>query len=111
MPYPTLHDDGHTVTLDLHGLTVADALDLAVKVVREAARRGRARVRLIHGSSTSSRLERNRTIKHGLHDLLDRGAFSQAVTQVWSDDDSLLLALPIVPHPDPTRLSLLSLWR
>ncbi len=74
MPYPTLDDDGQTVTLDLHGATVDEALGLARRVVAAAARRGRRNVRIIHGRSTSDRPTRDRTIKQALHDLLDRGA-------------------------------------
>ncbi len=53
MVYPRLTDDGRCVVLDLHGVRVAEARALVLRVVAEAARRGRAQVRLIHGSSTT----------------------------------------------------------
>ena len=51
MPFPKLNDDGHTVTLDLHGVPVEDALALAARLVHVAARRGRSNVKLVHGQS------------------------------------------------------------
>lgn len=106
MPYPRLEDDGRTVTLDVHGATVEEATRVVHAVLREAARRGRARVRVIHGSSTSAVLYRNRTIRHALHDLLDAGAFDAHVTSAWRAEDSLLLSLDATATPDPARLTL-----
>lgn len=106
MPSPKLEDDGHTVSLDLHGATVSEALRLVRATVREAARRGRNRVRVLHGSSTSSVLYRNRTIRHALHDLLDEGALDAHVTSAWRADDHLLISLDATAASDPTRLTL-----
>ncbi len=105
MPYPRLDDDGRTVTLDVHGATVVEAVRVVRATLREAARRGRARVRVIHGSSTSSALYRNRTIRHALHELLDAGALD-CVTSAWRAEDSLLLGLDATAAPDPARLTL-----
>lgn len=106
MPHPWLHDDGTTVTLDLHGATVDEAIDLARLTVREAARRGRRSVRLIHGASTSRRLAPNRTIKHALHDLLDNDGFDVAFTGSWRDDVAVTLALDLTTAADPRPLRL-----
>lgn len=103
---PRLDDDGHTATLDLHGATVEEALVLAERLVREAARRGRSSVKLIHGQSTSSRLYHNRTIKHSLYDLLDRGALDDVVAHAWRADGHLLLALDVTASSDPTPIRL-----
>ena len=106
MPSPRLDDDGHTATLDLHGATVEEALALAVRLVHEAARRGRSAVKLVHGQSTSSRLYLNRTIKHSLYDLLDRGALDDVVVHAWRAEGHLLLALDVTASSDlaPIRL-------
>ena len=88
---PRLDDDGHTVTLDLHGALVEDALALTVRLVREAARRGRTTVKLVHGHSTSSRLYQNRSIKHALHDLLDRGTLRNVVVHAWRAEGAVLI--------------------
>jgi hypothetical protein len=107
MPFPTLTDNGQTVTLDLHGATVNDAVDLAVRVVREAARRGRSSVKLIHGTSTSETAYDRRSIKNELHDLLDRGAFGEAITSDWRADTYLLLSLHLGAAINPTPMRLL----
>lgn len=106
MPYPTLQDDGYTVTLDLHGAAVDEALDLTRQVVREAARRGRSSVKVVHGTSTSDAAHGNRSIKHALHDLLDRQALEASITSDWRADSHLLLALGLnaTRNPNPIRL-------
>ena len=106
MPFPKLDDDGHTATLDLHGMSVDEATALAQRLVREAARRGRSTVKLVHGQSTSSRLYQNRTIKHGLYDLLDRGALDDVVGQDWRAEGHLLLALDVTASSNPTPIRL-----
>ncbi len=106
MPIPRLEDDGQTVTLDLHGATVDEAVRMVYATVREAARRGRDRVRVLHGSSTSSVRYRNRTIRNALHELLDDGAFDAQVTSSWRTDDYVLLSLDATAPFDPARLSL-----
>ena len=107
MPYPRIDDDGQTVTLDLHGAPVDEALRLTKRLVCEAARRGRRTVKIVHGQSTSSRLYQNRTIKNALYDLLDRGALGDAVTQAWRADGHLLLSLDLTAAADPRPIRLL----
>ncbi len=106
---PRLDDDGATVTLDLHGATVPEAEALALRVVAEAARRGRSEVRLIHGTSTSSRLYRNRTIKHALHALLADSAFDAWITGELESESVLTLTLDLTVARDPRPLRLLDL--
>lgn len=103
---PKLVDDGQTVTLDVHGATVDDALRTVRRVVAIAEQRGRSSVRVIHGSSTSSRLYRNRSIKHALHEALDGGRFGVAVVSDWRADDVtvLSLALGAAQNTRPIRL-------
>ena len=108
MPHPRLDDDGQTVTLDLHGARVAEALRLATSVVVEAARHGRTTVRLVHGSSTADR-GAERTIKGALHDAVDRGDFDQHVTSSFAQDTVLILGLAPAPSPRPGRLRLADL--
>lgn len=104
MPAPRLHDDGQTVTLDLHGARVDEALELTRRVLRLAARRGRHQVRLIHGASTSDVRYRNRTIRHALLDALDAGTLPH-VTAAWPAEGHLLLSLDVTARPDPARLT------
>ena len=101
-----LDDDGATLTLDLHGLPVDEAVRVARRTVRLAASRGRATERLVHGASTSSSLYRNRTIKHALHDALAHGDLAPA-TGGLRTDAVLILALPVPSssNPAPIRLS------
>jgi DNA-nicking Smr family endonuclease len=65
---PHIRDDGATVEVDLHGLTVDDAVYFAGRLLSVAIRRGRTRLTFIHGASTSDPRLRNRTIKHALQD-------------------------------------------
>ena len=102
---PRLDDDGQTVTLDLHGATVAEALDLTDALLAEAARRGRATVRLVHGASTTD-AGVHRTIKTALHDALDDGDFDRWVASSFKTDGALVLGLaPASPHPGRLRLA------
>ena len=75
--------------------------------MREAARRGRGTVKIVHGQSSSSRLYENRTIKNALYDLLDRGALGEAITHAWRADGHLLLSLDITAAADPSPIRLL----
>ena len=102
---PRLRDDGHEVTLDLHGATVDEAERLIRSTVRLAAARGRSRLNVVHGASTSSRLYRNRTVRHALYELLDGGALVE-VTSEFRREGSCLLGLDAAQARDASRLSL-----
>lgn len=102
MPF-RLHDDGQAVTLDLHGATVNEAEGLIRRTVRLAATRGRSRLTVIHGASTSDRRYRNRTIRHTLYDLLDDGALDE-VTSEFRNEGSCLLGLAAAAN-DPRRIT------
>ena len=108
MPLPRLDDDGQSVTLDLHGVRVPDALDLAHSVVVQAARYGRHTVRLIHGTSTADRGVAQ-TIKGALHDALEEGAFDRHVTSSFRGEGMLTLGIAPAPSPRPGRLRLADL--
>jgi len=109
MARPSLHDNGQTVVVDLHGLSVAQALELVVEIVRVAGKRGRQSIRFIHGSSTSSRLYDNGTIKHTLSEWLE-GAHKRGEIASWvAYGDESLVALPVSNTSDPNTISLLEL--
>ena len=101
---PQLDDDGRIVTLDLHGATVDEAIDLTYSTLRLAEERGRTRLKLIHGSSTTD--GNRRTIKSALHDLLDRGKLGRHATNVIRSQNSLVLALDLAATTDPTPIEL-----
>lgn len=104
MASPQLDDDGNIVTLDLHGATVDEAIDLTFRTLRLAEDRGRTRLKLIHGSSTTG--TNRRTIKSALHDLLDRGELGRHATNVIRSQDTLVLALDLTATSDPTPIQL-----
>ncbi len=106
---PRLTDDGTTVTLDLHGASVDDALDLVHRTASLAAQRGRPTLRLVHGTSTSDPRARNRTIKHALHGLLDDGTLPEAQSDVRLDGETVV-SLPLGTRRDPTPLRLLDVY-
>ncbi|WP_420457445.1 Smr/MutS family protein [Rubrivirga sp.] len=110
MPHLRLDDDGQSVTLDLHGARVAEALDLARAAVAQAASHGRRTVRLIHGTSTADR-GADRTIKGALHQALDDGDFDRAVTSSFRGEGTLTLGLHPAASPAPGRLRLADLRR
>ena len=106
MPSPTLDDDGESVTLDLHGATVHEALVLTRDVLRVADRRGRAEVTLVHGHSTSDVQGHSRTIKNELRRLVERGDFDHVVRGVRRDRGRLVLKLNLTGRSNPKRLQL-----
>jgi hypothetical protein len=93
MVRPRLTDDGRTVVLDLHGASVDGASELIRRVSALASGRGRGTLRVVHGTSTSDPLARNRTIRHALHDLLDAGELRPFVVDAVRDEGHTLLAL------------------
>ena len=101
---PKLHDDGSSVTLDLHGTTVDEAIDLTFRTVYLAEERGRARLKLIHGSSTSG--GGHRTIKQALYELLDEGSLGAHATSTMRSRDYLVMALDLTAARDSTRIRL-----
>jgi hypothetical protein len=105
MGSPQIDDDGTVVTLDLHGATVNEAIDLTYRTLRLAEERGRTRLKLIHGSSTTGD-GNHRTIKSALHDLLDRGELGSHATNVIRSKNSLVLALDLTATQDPTPIRL-----
>mgnify|MGYP006272482077 CR=1 FL=1 len=108
MPTPNLTDDGTTVTLDLHGLTVDEALDVTYATLRLAQSRGRAQMKVIHGQSTSGR--HRRTIKQALHALLDRGALGSNGANVMRRPGHFILALDLTGTTNARRIRLRDVW-
>ncbi|MEX2400916.1 MAG: Smr/MutS family protein [Rhodothermales bacterium] len=106
MSFPKrFEDDGGTVTVDLHGSTVRDALYIARRCVQEGYRQGRSKVDVIHGASTSGR-ESRRTIKTALLDQLERGAFADWSSGHTTDASGgrTTVWLNIGPNADPARI-------
>lgn len=106
MPTPSLKDDGSSVTLDLHGMTVDEAIDLTFHTLYLAEERGRTQLKLIHGSSTSRGGSR-RTIKRALYELIDEGSLGTHATDIWRARDYVVLTLDLTAarNPTPIRLS------
>ncbi len=96
--------------LDLHGVRVLDAEQLAETVVIEAARHGRSTVRLIHGISTSERGGTDWTIKTALHAMLEDGVFEPYTTSVFRSEGHLILGIAGNPQPIAGRLTLRDIW-
>ena len=103
MTRPRIADDGQVVELDLHGAHVDEAVAMIRRVARLASSRGRGTLRVIHGSSTSDPLARNRTIRHALKGLLDSGDLRPWVVDAVPYDGHTVIALN-AGAIDPTRL-------
>ena len=104
MAQPHLDDDGTSVTLDLHGATVNEAVALTYRTLRLAEDRGRTQLKLIHGSSTSQ--GGGRTIKRELHRLLDEGDLGVHATNVVRSRNHVVLSLDLTATTDPSRIGL-----
>ena len=111
MAYPSLRDDGNSVVLDLHGATVDEAVHLAKKLIGAAAARGRASVKIIHGSSTTGTYGGRPTIKSELHALIDANRLHSSIASTWFSEDYMVLSLPLGQKSIPTPLTLLDLQR
>ncbi len=109
MPRPRLDDDGQSVTLDLHGARVAEALGLAHAAAEESARRGRRTLRLVHGLSTTEAGAR-RTIKTELADAWEAGDFDRWATGAVRMEGVLILSLAPASSPLAGRLGLADLF-
>ena len=99
-------DDGTDVTVDVHGCSVDDALSIIERTAEEAFRRGRARVVVVHGTSSADRGTQRRTIKTALQDQLSRGVYEDWVTDPrWSDDGGqCTLWIKLGPRQDAARI-------
>ena len=102
---PRLTDDGYTTTLDLHGLDIDRAIETLKRTLSLAHQRGRASLRVVHGSSSSDPAVRNRTIKHALYDLLESDQLP-TVTSSFRLDGATLLSLPVSADRDPQVIRL-----
>ncbi|MEM1117702.1 MAG: Smr/MutS family protein [Bacteroidota bacterium] len=105
MARPHLSDDGQTVTLDLHGAHVDEAIRLVEAVVVQAARYGRPTLKIVHGTSTAD-LGHRRTIKDELRDRLDTGEYDRHVTSSYLTDGAMTLGLAPAPRPIQGHLRL-----
>lgn len=108
MPGPKIKDDGSTVTVDLHGLTVDDAINLTYDTLRLAQDRGRSSLKVIHGSSTSG--GGTRTIKSALYDLLDRGMLAGGTSHVMRQRSYFTMSLDLTANTDSTPIRLRDIW-
>jgi DNA-nicking Smr family endonuclease len=92
-------DDGNTLTVDLHGCSLADCEDFMYNALDIAYAYGRSKVVLIHGSSTSNAHFDNDTIKHRLYKMLAANEFEEMVASYWKAEDACTIFLPVgLPH-------------
>ena len=108
MPRPRLDDDGQSVTLDLHGARVAEALALALAAAERAAGHGRRTLRLVHGLSTTE-AGAHRTVKTELADAWASGDFDRWAVDAVQMEGVLVLSLDAAPSPLAGRLHLADL--
>ena len=100
-----LTDDLSTVTLDLHGVTVEAAVRAARRVASLCAARGRHRLALVHGTSTTTRAADRPTIKRALHAWIDGGG-PVGVHHVERGESVLALTFDLAARRDTRRLTL-----
>ena len=99
-------DDGTSVLIDLHGCSVDQALYIVGRTLNEAFRRGRSKVDVIHGTSTSDSFGYTRTIKNELERRLLAGEYDAWVSGRVQDPSGgrTSLAVKIGSKPDPRRI-------
>jgi len=103
---PRLVDDGTTVTLDLHGERVDAALRTARRALVAAARAGRRRLRIVHGTSTTATTGTGaRTIKTELYRWLDGGSADGLYVSADRAETVLTLHLDLTARVHPRRLA------
>ncbi len=100
MGTPRIRDDGDTVTVDLHGLRVDEAVFWAVRILDEARRRGRSTARIIHGTSTSVLSHERRTIKQALYEWLESEDARAKVSGTFKHDAFFIMGLRSTGPPD-----------
>ena len=99
-----IRDNGTTVTLDLHGLSVDHALEVFDTAIQLSLERCRSSIKVIHGSSTSSSLYSNRTIKNELASTIE-GHWASIVSSVFAMEDSVTIALPVSAPTNQKRIT------
>ena len=101
-----LRDDGSVVTVDVHGCGVPDALAIIKRSIQEAHRRGRSRVDVVHGFSTSDQFGYERSIKNEFKRHLDAGDYRAWVAGSYEDVSGgrTSLALNLGPNSNPARI-------
>ena len=104
-----LEDDGTMVILDLHGLTVDEALSVTRRTLDLAEARGRTTLKLIHGHSTSGG-PGQRTIKTELHDALDAGFLQSYQMNHHRQQGALILSLGLGQPADAARIQPADVW-
>ena len=104
-----LDDDGTTVTLDLHGLTIDEALAVTRRTLDLAEARGRATLKVIHGHSTTG-MTGQKTIKTALYDALDQGFLQGYQSNHHRQQGALILALGIGKTEAADRIRPTEVW-
>ncbi|MCB0717846.1 MAG: Smr/MutS family protein [Bacteroidetes bacterium] len=101
---PSLTDDGSTVTIDLHGLTVEAAVSVFARTIRLASERGRSTIKAIHGSS-STISPHDQTIRNRVREYVNNDLESTIHARTLLDD-YLIIGLPITHRTNSSRIKL-----
>ena len=105
-----IQDDGELLTVDLHGFHLEKAESIVRKCVKEAYYRGRDRIKIIHGSSTSSLQFENSTIKFKVRTILQEQALQEMLNQVVQQDDCCIASLNPDFEIDRSKISSIDIY-
>ena len=99
-------DDGTSVLVDLHGCSVDEALYVIGRTLSQAYGRGRSKVDVIHGTSTSDTFGYTRTIKNEFERRLTAGEYDAWVSGRVHDPSGgrTSLAIKIGSKKDSRRI-------
>lgn len=106
-------DDGTSVLVDLHGCSVDEAIYVIGGALSLAFSRGRSKVDLIHGTSTSDSFGYTRTIKNEFERRFSAGEYDEWVSGRVQDPSGgrTSLAIKIGSKQDPRRIREIDLVR
>ena len=109
MPYPSVHDHGSLVEIDLHGARIDEAMRLIDNLFALAVLRGRTKLSIIHGASTFG--TGRDSIKERVYEAIDSGRWSPTGSVVRYEG-STAIALPTLGNrADPTPITLIDISR
>ncbi|MFT5144311.1 MAG: hypothetical protein ACI80V_003606 [Rhodothermales bacterium] len=105
----SFRDDGRTLSIDVHGCTIASAVRLVRRAVFEGSWKGRSSVEVIHGMGSD---EPAGSIRGALRAALLSGEWSDHATgHMESGGARTVISLPLGKNPDPRRITVRDLTR
>jgi Smr domain len=105
----SFRDDGRSLSIDVHGCTIASALRFIRRAVFEGSWKGRSSVEVIHGMGSDDPAG---SIRGALRAALQGGEWSDHATgHMESGGGRTVISLPLGKNPNPRRITVADLTR